>query len=222
MLIAGVDEAGRGCVIGPLVITGYLISEKKVPLLIELGVKDSKKLTPKKRENLVTKIIQISENYKTINLSPDQIDKVVESNRKFHKLNRLEARTMALIIETLKPDEAFIDAADVIENRFQQHITECLMVKTKIVAKHKADEIFPVVSAASIIAKVERDKEIFNLREKYGDFGSGYLSDKKTIEFLKNWIKNNDDYPGCVRKSWKPAKKIKNEKGTKQTKLFLA
>ncbi len=221
MLIAGVDEAGRGCVIGPLVITGYLIKEKNLLLLKELGVKDSKKLSSKKRENLAIKIMQISENCKTINLFPDQIDKVVESNRKFHKLNRLEAKTMGLIIEILKPDEAFVDAADVIENRFQQHILECLTIRTKIVAKHKADEIYPVVSAASIIAKVNRDKEIFKLRKKYGDFGSGYLSDKKTITFLKEWIKNNNEYPDCVRKSWKPAKKIKNEKGTEQTKLFL-
>jgi ribonuclease HII len=128
---------------------------------------------------------------------------------------------MALIIEILKPDKAFIDAADVIEKRFQQYILECLTIKTKIISKHKADEIYPVVSAASIIAKISRDKEIFKLREKYGDFGSGYLSDKKTVEFLKEWIKNNNEYPNCVRKSWKPAKKIKNEKGTKQTKLFL-
>ena len=84
MLIAGVDEAGRGCVIGPLVITGYLIKEKNLLLLKALGVKDSKKLSSKKRENLAIKIMQISENCKTINLFPDQIDKVVESNRKFH------------------------------------------------------------------------------------------------------------------------------------------
>jgi ribonuclease HII len=222
LLIAGVDEAGRGCVIGPLVITGYLIKEKNLPLLKELGIKDSKRLSTKKRENILPKIIKLSENYKTIKLSTNQIDKVVESNRKFHKLNRLEAKTMAFIIETLKPNEAYIDAADVIENRFRQHILECLSIKTKIIAKHKADEIFPVVSAASIIAKVKRDEEILKLRKEYGDFGSGYLSDKKTIAFLKNWIKNSSEYPKCVRKSWKPAKRIKNEKGTRQTKLFLS
>jgi ribonuclease HII len=126
---------------------------------------------------------------------------------------------MAKIINTLKPDKTFIDAADVIEGRFKQYIQECLAVKTIIVAKHKADEIFPVVSAASIIAKVKRDEEIRILREKYGDFGSGYLSDKKTTAFLKNWIKNNNEYPVCVRKSWQPAKRIKNEKGTRQTTL---
>lgn len=220
MLIVGVDEAGRGCVIGPLVIAGYLIKEEKLPLLLKLGVKDSKKLSPKKRENIISEIKTIAEKYTTINVEPNEIDKVVESKRKLHKLNRLEAKKMAQIIEKLKPDKAFVDAADVNENRFKQHIQEYLTIDPQIVSKHKADEIFPVVSAASIIAKVNRDNEIKKLRSKYGDFGSGYLSDKKTTSFLKNWIENNSDYPSCVRKSWKPAKRIKNEKGTKQTELF--
>ena len=221
MLIVGVDEAGRGCVIGPLVIAGYLIKEEKLPLLLKLGVKDSKKLSPKKREKIISEIKTIAEKYTTINVEPNEIDKVVESKRKLHKLNRLEAKTMAQIIEKLKPDKAFVDAADVNENRFKQHIQEYLTIDPQIVSKHKADEIFPVVSAASIIAKVNRDNEIKKLRSKYGDFGSGYLSDKKTTSFLKNWIENNSDYPSCVRKSWKPAKRIKNEKGTKQTELFI-
>jgi len=221
VLIVGVDEAGRGCVIGPLVIAGYLIKEEKLPLLLKLGVKDSKKLSPKKREKIISEIKTIAEKYTTINVEPNEIDKVVESKRKLHKLNRLEAKTMAQIIEKLKPDKAFVDAADVNENRFKQHIQEYLTIDPQIVSKHKADEIFPVVSAASIIAKVNRDNEIKKLRSKYGDFGSGYLSDKKTTSFLKNWIENNSDYPSCVRKSWKPAKRIKNEKGTKQTELFI-
>ena len=220
MLIAGVDEAGRGCAIGPLVISGCLIKEEKIPELIKLGVKDSKKLSVKKRKKLISKILDLSEKIATIDLSPEQIDKVVESNRKLHKLNRLEAKTMAKIIEILKPDKVFVDAADVITNRFRNHIQECLSINTIIIAKHKADEIYPVVSAASIIAKVKRDEEIESLRKKYGNFGSGYLSDRKTIAFLKDWIKKNFEYPECVRKSWKPAKRIKNEKGTKQTKLL--
>ena len=220
MLIVGIDEAGRGCVIGPLVIAGYLIKEEKLPLLLKLGVKDSKKLSPKKREKIISKIKTIAEKYTTINIEPMEIDKVVESKRKLHKLNRLEAKTMAQIIEKLKPDKVFVDAADVNENRFKQHIQEYLTINPQIVSKHKADDIFPVVSAASIIAKVNRDNKIKNLRNKYGDFGSGYLSDKKTISFLKNWIENNSEYPSCVRKSWKPAKRIKNEKGTKQIELF--
>jgi ribonuclease HII len=221
-LIAGVDEAGRGCVIGPLVIAGCAIKEEKIPQLIRSGVKDSKKLSTKKRESIFLLIEKIVDKYEIIKLLPNQIDKVVNSNIKHHKLNRLEANTMASVIEKLKPNIAYIDAVDVLEKRFKQQIIDCLSIQVEIIAKHKADKLFPVVSAASIMAKVKRDEEISKLKKKYGDFGSGYLSDKKTIIFLKNWINQNNDYPSCVRKSWKPAKKIKSEKGTIQTKLILS
>jgi len=219
VLVAGVDEAGRGCVIGPLVLAGFLIKEENLPVLAQLGVKDSKLLSPKKRETLFTEIIQLAEKHYIVKLSPSEIDRVVESKRKLHKLNRLEAQAMAHIINTLKPDEAYVDAADVLEDRFKHHIQEDLSVKTKITSKHKADKIYPVVSAASIIAKVERDNEIADLRATYGDFGSGYLTDQKTMRFLKQWLQTHAEYPDCVRKSWKPAKKAKNEKGTVQKKL---
>jgi ribonuclease HII len=143
----------------------------------------------------------------------------VESRRKLHKLNRLEAQTMAQIINTLKPDEAYVDAADVVEDRFKHHIYEGLTIKARITSRHKADKIYPVVSAASIIAKVERDNEIAALKASYGDFGSGYLTDQKTMRFLKQWLQTNDEYPDCVRKSWKPAKRAKSERGTVQKKL---
>jgi ribonuclease HII len=219
MLVAGVDEAGRGCVIGPLVIAGFLIKEENLPVLVQLGVKDSKLLSPKKRETLYTEIMHVAIKHHVIKLAPKEIDCVVESKRKLHKLNRLEARTMAQIINTLKPNEAYVDAADVIEERFKHHIQEGLTVKAKITSRHKADKIYPVVSAASIIAKVERDNEIKALKDTYGDFGSGYLTDQKTMRFLRQWLQTHDEYPDCVRKSWKPAKQAKNEKGTVQKKL---
>ena len=219
MLVAGVDEAGRGCVIGPLVVAGVMLKAENLSSLIELGVKDSKLLTPKKREALYPEIIRLTEKYQTIKVLPYQIDKVVGSARILHKLNRLEAQTMAQVIEALKPDEAYVDAADTVEHRFGNHIRECLKIKTRIISKHKADKIFPVVSAASIIAKVERDREIASLRVEYGDFGSGYLTDGKTMSFLRQLLEKNDDYPSFVRKSWKPAKRAKNEKGTLQQKL---
>jgi ribonuclease HII len=219
MLVAGVDEAGRGCVIGPLVIAGFLIKEENLPVLVQLGVKDSKLLSPKKREALSKEIMRVAEKHYVVKLAPMEIDRVVESKRKLHKLNRLEAQTMAHIINTLKPDEVYVDAADVLEDRFKHHIQEGLTVKAKITSRHKADKIYPVVSAASIIAKVERDHEIAALKANYGDFGSGYLTDQKTMRFLKQWLQTHAEYPDCVRKSWKPAKQAKNERGTVQKKL---
>ncbi|MCJ7793558.1 ribonuclease HII, partial [Candidatus Bathyarchaeota archaeon] len=168
---------------------------------------------------LYPEIIRLTEKYQTIKILPYQIDKAVESARKLHKLNRLEAQTMAQVIEILKPDEVYVDAADTVEHRFRNHIQECLKIKTRIISKHKADKIFPVVSAASIIAKVERDREIASLKLEYGDFGSGYLTDQKTMIFLKRLLEKNGEYPSFVRKSWKPAKRAKNERGTLQKKL---
>jgi ribonuclease HII len=220
MLVAGVDEAGRGCIIGPLVVAGVLVKEENLPVLRQLGVKDSKLLSPKKREALFNEITSLAENRHVIKIPPSEIDHAVECQIKLHKLNRLEAKTMTQIINILKPNEAYLDAADVLEERFTQHVQEGLTVKTKITSKHKADKIYPVVSAASIIAKVERDKEIETLKQVYGDFGSGYLADKKTLRFLKQWLQTHSDYPSCVRKSWKTAKQIKNEKGTVQQKLI--
>ena len=219
MLVAGVDEAGRGCVIGPLVIAGFLVKEENLPILAQLGVKDSKLLSPRKREALLVELIRIAERNQIIKLKPKEIDIAVKSGRKLHKLNRLEAQSMARIINALEPNEAYVDAADVLEDRFKHHIQEDLTVKAKIISRHKADKIFPVVSAASIIAKVERDREIAALKATFGDFGSGYLTDKKTMVFLKQWMQNHMEYPDCVRKSWKPAKQAKNQRGSLQKKL---
>jgi ribonuclease HII len=201
------------------VVAGIAVRSENLQLLAELGVKDSKLLTAKKREALYPEIIKLTENHHIIKVPPAQIDKVVRSSRVLHKLNRLEAQTMAKIIEALKPDEAYVDAADVLEDRFGYHISECLKCKTKIISQHKADRTFPVVSAASIVAKVERDGEIAKLRLKYGDFGSGYLTDDKTMVFLKKLLDGKGDFPSFVRKSWKPAQKAKSEYGTIQQKL---
>src|SRR5512135_833330 len=98
MLVAGVDEAGRGCVIGPLVVAGICLAAENLPQLAALGVKDSKLLTPKKREELYPEILKLTVSHQIIKVPPAQIDKVVRSERRLHKLNRLEAQTMAKII----------------------------------------------------------------------------------------------------------------------------
>ena len=219
MLIAGVDDAGRGSVIGPLVIAGVLMEEEDLPKLTELGVKDSKLLTPHRRETLAVEIKRIAKKHRIVKLTPKEIDKVVQTGRKLHRLNRLEAQAMAKVIELLKPDIAYVDASDVLEERFKQHIAEYLPFKVEIISEHKADRTYPIVSAASIIAKVERDREIAELKAKHGDFGCGYPTDPKTISFLQQCLEKIGEYPDFVRKSWKPAKKTKNEKDSRQTKL---
>jgi ribonuclease HII len=220
MLIAGVDDAGRGSAIGPLVIAGVLMKERDLPKLTALGVKDSKLLTPRRREILAPQIKQIAEKYAIVKLSPSEIDDIVFNGKKLHKLNWLEAQTMAKVIQALKPEKAYVDASDVLEDRFRQDILDYLPFKIPIVSEHKADRTYPVVSAASIIAKVERDKEIAQLATIYGDFGSGYPSDSRTIDFLERWIRKTKEYPDFVRKSWKPVQKAKNDRDLRQAKLM--
>jgi ribonuclease HII len=217
--VAGVDEAGRGSVIGPLVIAGVLIRQEDLPVLTDLGCKDSKLLTPRRREALAVEIKKVCQDYHVIKLSPKEIDAVVLGGRKLHKLNYLEAQVMARVLDALRPGKAYVDASDVLEKRFKRDIMECMSFKVDIVSEHKADRNYPVVSAASIVAKVERDGEVAKLAEKYGDVGSGYPSDEKTIDFLELCIELGD-YPECVRRSWRPAKKVRGEKGTRQTKLM--
>lgn len=211
MQIAGVDDAGRGSIIGPLAIAGVLLNEEDLPKLAVLGVRDSKLLSPRRREQLAEEIKSLALRWHVVMLSPVEIDRVVNAGRKFHKLNRLEAQTMANVIGILRPNVAYVDASDVLADRFKQYIAEELPFKVQIVSEHKADAKYPIVSAASIIAKVERDRAISALQEKYGDLGSGYPADPKTLKFLKNWIKRFETYPDFVRKSWKPAKRLKKE-----------
>ena len=219
MLVAGVDDAGRGAVIGPLVIAGVLVKEEDLSRLKELGVKDSKLLSPHRREILAVDIRRIAENFNVVKLSPREIDVVVNSGRKLHKLNYLEAQTMAKVIEVLRPDMVYVDASDVLEERFKQNILECMSFTVNIISEHKADRNYVVVSAASIIAKVERDKAIAKLAKTTGEFGSGYPSDPRTMSFLRECCEKLEEYPDFVRKSWKPAKRVKDQKGSLQTRL---
>ena len=219
MLISGVDEAGRGPVIGPLIIAGVSIEETDIPKLVDIGVKDSKLLSPKRRETLASQIKELAHNWHIISLSPAEIDRVVESKIKLHKLNRLEAQAMASVIAVLKPDVAYVDASDVLADRFGEHIAENLPFKLKIVSEHKADKKYPVVSAASILAKVEREKVISQLQKKHGNIGCGYPSDSNTIKFLEDCIRKFGSYPDFVRKSWKTSKRVKSEADSQQKAL---
>jgi ribonuclease HII len=219
MLVAGVDDAGRGSAVGPLVIAGVMVEKAELPKLIALGVKDSKFLSPHRREILAPQIRHIVKGCNVAKLSPQQIDDVVLNGRKLRKLNWLEAQTMARVIEALRPDEAYVDASDVLEERFKRDILDCLPFRIPIVSEHKADRTYPIVSAASIIAKTERDAEIAELAKAYGDFGSGYPSDPRTVDFLRRCFANLRECPDFVRRSWKPVQKAKSDGESRQTKL---
>lgn len=204
MLVCGVDDAGRGSVLGPLVIAGISIEKNKIKQLVKIGVKDSKQLSPQSREKLYEQILSIVDGYYVSKISPRIIDKSVNKNL----LNQLEANYMAKVIKKLEAGASYVDSCDVNPKRFGLYISN--IAKTgKIISSHHADRKYPVVSAASIIAKVSRDREIEKLRKNH-DLGSGYPSDSKTMGFIKNWISKNGGVPVFVRKSWKPVKILLN------------
>jgi ribonuclease HII len=214
--IAGVDDAGRGPIIGPLVIAGVLMVEDRMNCLREMGVKDSKLLTPATRTDLSGRIREVASNVSLVEVEPKEIDEVVLHGPKLKKLNFLEAKMMAQVINELVPEEVYVDASDVNEERYGQTIAEFLLPKLKdikIVSRHHADRTYPVVSAASIIAKVRRDEAVEALRRKYGDFGSGYITDPRTLDFLRHWRGSHSEYPPIVRLSWKTIKQIEREVG---------
>jgi ribonuclease HII len=217
MRVAGVDEAGRGCAIGPLVIAGVLFDEKKIPILREIGVKDSKRLSAKKRRYLVEEIKELAIDYEVIEIQPRVIDKVVLRGKPLRRLNYLETMIMAKVIRELNPDLAHVDSPDVNPQRCIEQIQSVVNFKIKIICESKADEKYPSTSAASIVAKVTRDQRILELREKFGDFNSGYTSDKKTQKFIENYFSENKECPDYIRASWKTVQR--HMKHFKQMKL---
>jgi len=215
--VCGVDDAGRGPVIGPLVIAGIRIEEEKLDQLKLLGVKDSKKLTPEARTQLSTEIPNVVDEYHVVELEVAQLDLVVNRSPRFQRLNLLEAKAMAEVIEKLKPHLVYVDASDTRPERFKSNILEHLSFRPKLVSEHHADEKYPSVSAASILAKVRRDSRIEEIRKDYGDIGSGYATDPKTVRFLSEYYLANRDFPPIVRRSWKTLRNIVRE--ISQTKL---
>jgi len=208
--VCGVDDAGRGPVIGPLIIAGVLVEEEKVSELKELGVRDSKTLPAVKRERLAIEISHLVIESHLVELSPKALDEVVHRAPKLKRLNYLEAVAMASVIEKLRPEVAYVDASDVVPDRFGRDILGRLSYKPKIISEHYADSTYPIVSAASILAKVERDRRVQELRTQYGEFGSGYSTDERTIKFLEDYYKENKVFPPIVRRSWETLQNIVN------------
>ncbi len=203
-MICGVDEAGKGPVIGPLVVAAVAVKNAKD--IQDLGVKDSKQLNPVKRKEL-SNIIKDKFDYTIEIIEAEKVDEYRKQNR----LNDLNREAFEKLISKLNPNVAYVDAADVNEHRFGKQIKEKLTNEndTDIISMHKADEKIDVVAAASIIAKEAREEEIRRLKKEIGDFGSGYPSDERTIKFLKTFYADNGKWPTGTRKSWKTIERIR-------------
>lgn len=188
------------------------IDEKDQHKLVEMGVKDSKKLSPKQREELFPQIIKLVKSYQTIIVLPKEIDEAVTSPDPNMNLNWLEANKAGIMINKLKPDKVILDCPTTNLVAYKNFVSKIIVTDAKIIAEHKADVNHPIVSAASIIAKVLRDQEIEKLKEEYRvEFGSGYPSDPITQVFVD---KNYDKYT-FFRKSWATYKEVLRRKEQK-------
>ncbi|MHA1819082.1 MAG: ribonuclease HII [Promethearchaeota archaeon] len=207
--ILGIDEAGRGPVLGDLFMGGCLFLKSKMDLLTNSEVNDSKKLSPKKRKELYKFIKEQAEVTLTERISVAEIDHNLLNKKK--SLNELEIEKMISIIVKTRPDVVYIDAIGSKPDKFKRTLIKRLKGENienipKIIAENRADSKFKIVGAASILAKVERDEALNRTREKYslyGEIGSGYTSDWKTQNFLKKFYEKNREFPEIARKSWK-------------------
>ncbi|MBU2104837.1 MAG: ribonuclease HII [Nanoarchaeota archaeon] len=221
MLELGIDDAGRGPVIGPMVLAGVLIDDEKKSELKKLGVKDSKQLTPRRREFLAEKIKELAETFEVVVVYPDDIDSKQDHGV---KLNEVEAIACAEIINKINkgvskikvildcPSTSIIKWKDYLKTNIEN------LSNLEIICEHKADKNHVAVSAASILAKSTREKEMVKLKEKYGkEIGSGYTSDLLTQKFLEKHA-HKHQHDGIFRKSWITWKNA--SKNLEQKKLF--
>lgn len=197
--------------VGPLVVAGVSIEQDSLKELKALGVKDSKLLTAARRSSLYDEIVRLSKVVHFAPIDTVEIDHYVWFGTRRRKLNFLEAIHMARVIPRLAAEEVFVDAPDTNPRMFTLELSGMLDPCPRIIAQHRADRDFVIVSAASIIAKVERDRAVERLRAEHGDFGSGYPSDPQTISYLRDWVRREGSRPEFARKSWKTWDRVLTE-----------
>lgn len=195
---------------GPLVICVAIVEKEKEGELRRVGVKDSKLLTPKRREKLVGKIKKICKEIAVVKITASSLNELMKK----HSLNEIEAMEMGKLFSSLKhqPELIYVDSPDSVEGMFHARLKKYYKGNAELICEHKADFNYPVVSAASVIAKVERDTVIEQIKKEFScDFGSGYTSDERTIEFLKNNF-HRQQLHKYVRKEWETVERMKQRK----------
>ncbi|MEM3795171.1 MAG: ribonuclease HII [Thermoprotei archaeon] len=201
------DEAGRGALLGPLVIAGVAIKKPRLDELKRIGVRDSKQLSPTRRERLYPIITSMADKVEVVEITPQEID---SRSKHGYNLNQLELLKMAQISLKLGVGEIFVDAVDVDERRFCVELTK-RAPNTVFICEHEADSKYTVTSAASIVAKVTRDRRISELKKIYGEVGSGYPSDPRTISFVREYYVKTGAIPEFARRTWKTLRRTLKE-----------
>lgn len=215
-MIAGVDEAGKGAVLGPLVVAAVAAPDWEAVSV--LGKRDSKALTARRREAVFAEIVAALP-FAVVEIPADAIDaarcretmNAIVASAHAESLRRLAASGQRIAV-------AYLDACDVREGRYAATVGRQLGLVCTVVANHHADDLVAVVAAASIVAKVRRDQALRALSDEYGSLGSGYPSDPATIRFLEACLERDDPLPPFVRTSWRTITDRRHARG--QTTLF--
>ncbi len=224
----GIDDAGRGPIIGPMVLAGVLADERQIEILKQLGAKDSKLLTPRRRDYLAKRINSFIYDSCIVRIYPTEIDNSLNGGT---NLNKVEAIKAAEIINSLMKKvndmklqevEIIIDCPSPNRVSWKNYVLKYVKDTAKINMRceHKADVNHAIVSAASILAKVTRDEEVEKLKKKYDiECGSGYPSDPLCKKFMKE---HGDEYAklGIVRKTWATWHNHVNQKKQKKITEF--
>ncbi len=204
-LVLGLDEAGRGSLVGPLVVGGFVTDTATAARLPQMGVRDSKLLSPARRESLY-RLLGGHGQRLSVTLPPATIDRHVRVGG----LNHLEAHAFARLVRRAGVPHVFADACDPDAKRFGRSVARLAGIQVHMDARHRADATIPVVAAASIVAKVRRDRALARLRREIGEgIGSGYPSDDRTVQFVRDRLRPGGPLPPWLRSSWRTMERLK-------------
>ncbi|MFC7019276.1 MULTISPECIES: ribonuclease HII [Haloarcula] len=190
----GVDEAGKGPVLGSM----FAAAVRADPAVLPDGVGDSKAIAPARREELDRTIRGVADAVAVAEVPVARID---DPETDMNTLT-VDAHAEALGGVATEHLSGTVDAGDTDAERFGRRVADRVDPVVDLRAEHGADEIDPLVGAASIVAKVARDAHVDRLTEEYGPVGSGYPSDPATREFLAEYVEREGELPACARTSW--------------------
>ncbi|NHX35372.1 MULTISPECIES: ribonuclease HII [Halolamina] len=198
-MVVGADEAGKGPALGPMVAGAV----RAAPADLPAGLDDSKQLSAARREELAADLREHPEISVATAVVPSERIDAPETD-----MNTLgvAAQAEAVAAVAVPGDDVVADAADTDEARFGRRLTDAIAesgLEVAVTAEHGADETHAIVSAASVIAKVERDRRMAEIDAEYDrEVGSGYPSDPTTTEFLAAYVDEHGELPDCARATW--------------------
>ncbi len=221
----GVDEAGKGPVLGPMVAAAVRANPGALPN----GIRDSKRLPVERRETIAAALR--SDSAIEVGIAVVPVERIDDPETDMNSLTvAAQAEALSTVLggrDVAEEDVAkghdgdrdvatehvvVLDAGDVNESRFARRVREAVdangdgqVPAFELLAEHGADDTHPIVGAASIVAKVERDRRVAELADEYGEIGSGYPSDPTTRSFLAEYVAEHDELPACARASWQTA-----------------